>query len=232
MVKRIVCFFLVFLFISTPVLAQTTTYKQVYHGQKEDYVCLTFDDGYGKTSIETILKCLKEKKIKCTFFIIGSQLKAYPKLWQQAVKDGHEICYHSMKHTNLTKLTDSQIKNDINEWNTIAHRVLGKNYQIKKIARCPGGNANQRVLKLLNSLGYQAIYWSDDTYSTVIKYHSKDPIKTVANLIATHITSNTKSKSIILFHFNQYDSAALPDILKKICTNYKFCTVSEALASK
>ena len=45
--------------------------------------------------------------IQGTFFVIGSQLKAHPDLWQQAVADGHQICNHTYTHTCLSSLWDT-----------------------------------------------------------------------------------------------------------------------------
>lgn len=223
------------LLFTTQVFAGNTTTKfsQIAWGKIDNLVCLTFDDGWSKSAIKSILSTLEKNKIKCTFFIVGCQLKAYPELWQQAIKNGHEICCHTMNHANLTKLTNDQIKKDIENWNKTAQKTLGKDYSIPKFIRCPGGNANQRVLKfLIDELGYSVVYWSDDTYSTVIKYHPKDPVSQVSSLIASHIIKNTKSKSIILFHFNSYDSGALPKIIENLKNKFNFGTLTEALAVK
>lgn len=227
--KKVLIALFIIVFCSIPVSA-TTKINQTIWGKTNNTVCLTFDDGYNKRDITNILNTLKKNDIKCTFFIIGKQLKAYPKLWQQALSDGHEICYHTVNHTNMINMTDNQIKADINSWNSIAHKVLGKDYQIPKLIRCPGGNADNRVLTYLQSLGYTVIYWSQDTYSSVIKNYPNDPIKNVIPLIINQITKTTKSKSIILFHFNPYDDGALPQIIDNlILKNFDFNKVSAIL---
>lgn len=190
-------------------------------------VCLTFDDGYSKASIETILGCLRDNDVQCTFFIIGSCLKLYPELWQQAVEDGHEIAYHTMTHHSLNGYNNIKIVADINKWNETAHSVLGAGYQIPKIARAPGGSANARVRRLFNCLGYKLIYWSSDTYTGV--YQSKK--SNAGARVAKYIIKNTVVGSISLQHFNKYDAASVSRYIAELKAKFRLGTVSQALAA-
>lgn len=228
MKKALIALFII-VFCSISVSATTKIHQTVW-GKINNTVCLTFDDGFNKSDIVNILNTLKKNDIKCTFFIIGKQLKAYPQLWQQAILDGHEICYHTVNHINMINMTNNQIKADIKNWNSIAHKILGKDYQIPKLIRAPGGHADNRVLTFLKSLGYTAIYWSQDTYSTVIKYYPKDPVIDVVPLIVDQITKTTKSQSIILFHFNPYDDGALSQIIDNlVLKKFNFNKISAVL---
>lgn len=190
-------------------------------------VCLTFDDGYSKASIETILGCLRDNDVQCTFFIIGSCLKLYPELWRQAVEDGHEIAYHTMTHHSLNGYNNAKIVADINKWNETAHNILGAGYQIPKIARAPGGSANARVRRLFNCLGYKLIYWSSDTYTGV--YRSKK--SNAGARVAKYIIKNTVVGSISLQHFNKYDAASVSRYIAELKAKFRLGTVSEALAA-
>lgn len=234
MFKRVLIFVLVFTFLlSTTCQAAEKKIKQICWGTTDDIVCLTFDDGYGTKYIESILKTLKKYDINCTFFIVGDALKNNKKLWQQAIKDGHEICYHSMHHpTNITKMTNDEIQADLDEWINVAHDVLGDDYIVPKYVRLPGGNANDRVLKFFDDQGYKAIYWSDEVYTSVIRNHTKDSTSKVGTLIARHVIKNTKDTSIVLLHFDAVDANSLPKILKKISTKFNFDTISNSLTEK
>lgn len=194
-------------------------------------IYLTFDDGYNQNSVKSILDTLEKYNIKCTFFIIGKNLNnpGYPELWQRAIRNGHEICYHTMTHENITILTNEQIKNDINQWNIAAQKALGQDYIIKKYARLPGGNGtfDLRIKNLFNNLGYTLFYWDDDTYSTVIKYHLNDPVPAISSLISQHIIANAKNNSIILLHFNKYDAPATSQIISQLSEKYQFLTLTD-----
>ena len=190
-------------------------------------VCLTFDDGYSKASIETILDCLKEYDVHCTFFIIGSCLKLYPELWRRAVAEGHEIAYHTMSHRPLTRRTNAQIVADINEWNKTAAGILGPRYQIPKIARAPGGTTDTRVRRLFAALGYTLIYWSSDTFTGVYRRSHTN----AGARVASYILRRTTVGSISLQHFNACDAASVSRYIGELNVRFRLGTVSEALAA-
>jgi peptidoglycan-N-acetylmuramic acid deacetylase len=113
----------------------------------------------------------------------------------------------------LENLTDDQITAEIRNWEKTAERVLGADY-VKKMKkefpylRLPGGSgkANKNVLRLVARLGYWPIGWSDDTYSTIIKSHEKEPVNQISNKIVAHLIANSQNGSIILLHFNSWDT--------------------------
>jgi peptidoglycan/xylan/chitin deacetylase (PgdA/CDA1 family) len=193
-------------------------------------VCLTIDDGFNKKSIQTALDVLRRKNVKCTFFIIGRVLKPYAKLWRQAVADGHEICYHSMRHGSQLRWSRAAILRDVEKWNATAHEVLGPEYIIPKFARLPGGAGQHsaRIQAVYASIGYKLIYWSSDTYTGVIAKSRRDLNKRITN----YIKKTTGKNSIILTHFNGYDVPALPDYIDWLTRNFTLGTVSEAFAQK
>ena len=193
-------------------------------------MCLTFDDGYDKNSIKTILDCLRENNVCCTFFVIGQNLQAYPELWQQAIIDGNEIAYHSMKHDDLTTYTDQQILDDITKWNTTAKEILGEDYIIPKIARLPGGGGNQskRILSLFNSLSYSIIAWNADTYTGVIR-NNKNSVSIINQQVADYVLAHAAIGTIQLQHFNQYDGPSVSLYITTLKSEYSLGTISQAL---
>jgi len=186
---------------------------------KKDVVCLTVDDGWSKTTVNKVLKVLRKNKVTCTFFIVGSRLKAMPEVWKKAIKDGHEICYHTMYHQNLRRKSNKKIIADIKKWEKTARKVLGKDYKIPKLARLPGGSGSrdQRILTVFAKRGYKVIYWSLDTLA-----HRRH--------VVSYIKKRTKPGAIILTHFNGYDSKALPKYIRWLKKRFKLVKLSEALA--
>jgi len=189
-------------------------------------VCLTFDDGYSKASIETILGCLREQGVHCTFFVIGACLKLYPELWRQAVEDGHEIAYHTMNHRPLTRSTNTKIVEDLSEWCLTATGVLGIGYRAPKIARAPGGTTNMRVRQLFAALGYELIYWSCDTFTGVYRSNHGNAGARAAAYVLRHAAVG----AISLQHFNAYDAASVSRYIAEMSARFRLGTVSEALA--
>jgi peptidoglycan-N-acetylmuramic acid deacetylase len=204
---------------ATPVLYRTSPQK---------IVCLTIDDGYGRQNVKKALDILRAKNVKCTLFVIGSRLTAMPDLWRQAVQDGHEICYHSMAHKNMSSWKKAAILADVARWNQTAQKVLGPGYVIPKFARLPGGSGHksQRIQGIFASLGYKLIGWSMDTYTGVARIST-------ANLkvrITRYIKTKTKANSIILTHFNGYDVPAFSAYVGWLKGRCRLGTVSEAFA--
>lgn len=64
----------------------------------ERAVYLTFDDGPIPESTPFILQTLAEHDIHATFFMVGENVKRYPKLYQQIVDAGHRTGNHTYNH--------------------------------------------------------------------------------------------------------------------------------------
>lgn len=189
-------------------------------------VCLTFDDGYNENAVGTILDCLQQNDVQCTFFVVGVCLKEYPELWKRAVAEGHEIAYHTMRHRPLDECSNRQIVSDINEWNETAYDVLGPGYHIPKIARAPGGRAGERVRRLFYCLGYRLIYWSSDTFSGVYQGNRSN----AEERIASYMIELTEVGAISLQHFNRYDASSVSGYIAELKAKFTLGTVSQALA--
>mgnify|MGYP003787793003 CR=1 FL=1 len=219
--KIIVSALLAIVLLSTSVAANAASLSAV-RSVPGNVVCLTIDDGYSKEAIKKDLDLLRAKKVTCTFFVIGNRLAAYPDLWRQAVKDGHEICYHSMNHTAMGSWSDGKILQDLKAWNSTAKRVLGSDYTIPKLARLPGGSGhgNARILKLFNSLGYKLVGWNVDTYTGAMK---------AGKPIPGYVLSKTASGSIILTHFNMSDANAMPQYIDALKRKFTLMKVSTAV---
>lgn len=66
-------------------------------------ISLTFDDWYWESYIRNILDTLRWSWIKATFFVLWECVKKSRSLWEQAVKDWHEICCHTYSHAYLSE---------------------------------------------------------------------------------------------------------------------------------
>lgn len=191
-------------------------------------ICLTFDDGGNKKAIEKALEVLKQNDVRCTFFVVGKYLKSYPELWKQAVEDGHQICNHTQSHKWLYELSDEGIKKEILDWETTAAEVLGKEYLEKMKQEYPylripynAGGKSKRVLRIIAELGYTPVGWNIETYYSVLRHHnlSTEPVTPIGNEVASHVKSKAKGGSIILLHFNLYDTNRLDEIISSIKGN-------------
>ncbi|MDP4092079.1 MAG: polysaccharide deacetylase family protein [Bacillota bacterium] len=210
-------------------LVQPREFKPIYPvkwiDRNSQSVCFTFDDGYSRQSIETVLNVLKKEKIKCTFFIVGTCLRLYPDLWKRAVNEGHHICNHTNTHTFLASLSDEQIKKEITGWESAATDVLGKDYveDMKNnfpYFRLPGGegDSQKRIMKVIADCKYIPVGWSLETVSSVLNHHNlkKESAGPIAEEVSGYVSKNSSKGMIILMHFNAYDSLELENTIDNI----------------
>lgn len=188
-------------------------------------ICLTFDDGGDGKSVKRALEILKKHEMQCTFFVIGKYLKAHEALWKQAVEEGHVICNHTQNHKYLTELNNEDARKEILEWESTAVEILGQEYLDKMkqefpFIRLPGGagNESKRVLRIVSELGYTPIGWNLETYYAVLRHHdlNTEPVTPIADEVLGHVTKRAKGGSIILLHFNAYDTTRLDEIITAI----------------
>jgi len=195
----------------------------IYWGNRsQPEVALTFDDGFSQESIKRVLVASEKNDIQGTFFVIGRQLEAYPDLWRQAAKDGHQICNHTYTHRYLTGLSDEEIGEEMNKWEQAVKDVLGERYlgKIKSnfpYVRFPGGagHKSERVLGIVEEMGYIPIAWSQDTYSAVLKKHKylEELAKPIADEVKQYTVKTAQNGSIILLHFNVWDTLNLDEMI-------------------
>ncbi len=57
----------------------------------EKAVYLTFDDGPIPEATPYVLDVLAKYQIKATFFMVGDNVRKYPKLYERVVAEGHRI---------------------------------------------------------------------------------------------------------------------------------------------
>lgn len=177
----------------------------VYRGDKTRAdIAFTFDDS--GDNLAKILEILNRKGIKGTFFLMAGELKKNPELWQQAIKDGHLVCNHTVNHPlNLQDLSDDKIRKEIVGWEDTARAVLGDDYVAEMKSkfpyfRSPGGNKSDKLQRILGELGYtKMIYWScEDIYFAT---HNPDH-----KSMAQHYIDDSKNGSIFLLHPGDWDS--------------------------
>jgi peptidoglycan/xylan/chitin deacetylase (PgdA/CDA1 family) len=184
------------------------------------YIAITFDDGPNPTQTPRLLKMLKDRGIKATFFCLGQCVAQSPEVARQIVEEGHEIANHSWSHPLLTKMNEAGVKNEIDR----AHNVIRQTTGVTPtLLRPPYGGFTVRQRAWANAVwNYKIILWDVDS----LDWKHRSPAKT-----ESIIMSETKKGSIILchdIHKTTVDamSATLDALLAK---GFKFATVSELL---
>ena len=85
-------------FVTTPLLIQKLFKKAIWSVPNSDNIYLSFDDGPHPDSTPQLLSFLKKHKIKALFFCLGRNVELYPKLFDQIIKEGHQIGNHGFEH--------------------------------------------------------------------------------------------------------------------------------------
>lgn len=180
---------------------------------KKKMIALTFDDGPGRYTKE-IVQCLKKYNSKATFFVVGSNVDSYKSALKAADKAGCEIGNHSYSHSDFTRLSRKEIREQISETDKKVKNVIGKN---TSLVRTPGGATDRTVQ---NTVGKPIILWSIDT----LDWKTRDRDKTVKAVM-----NNVKDGDIVLMHDIHEPSKEAAIILIKELNRkgYQLVTVSE-----
>ena len=97
-------------------------------------VAITIDDmwgAFGADNANAAMDVAKAKGVKLSFFPTGGAIEDHinlgrQALWQRAVAEGHDIGNHTYTHTNLTKLTDDQIRGELTTPRTCSRSASGR----------------------------------------------------------------------------------------------------------
>jgi peptidoglycan-N-acetylglucosamine deacetylase len=77
------------------------------------YIAMTFDDGPHATNTGKLLEMAAKRHIKLTFFVLGQCIEQNPDVLRREVAEGHEIGNHSWSHPNLAKLSDEDVRSQL-----------------------------------------------------------------------------------------------------------------------
>ncbi|CUH94980.1 hypothetical protein P22_1049 [Propionispora sp. 2/2-37] len=190
--------------------------KKVITGQR--VMALTFDDGPDLSTTQELLKVLRDKDVKATFFILGSQAERYPPLLAAIVAEGHEIGNHGYSHVFLQKAGSANFLDDVRRAGNIIAPIAGQ----PVLFRPPGGGYNDALVSDLSRLGYTTILWSIDP---------RDWEGRPADRTASIVARRAAPGSIVLLHEGGRATpqavAAIIDRLRM--DGYSFVTVGELL---
>lgn len=188
-----------------------------------NYIAMTFDDGPHPQNTPRLLDILRARNIKATFYVIGRSVDLYPQIVRRTVAEGHEIGNHTHTHRLLSKLGDSEVRNELARCRDAVARAAG--VQMRTM-RPPYGGLLQRQREMVRAeFGYPTILWSVDP----LDWKRPGP-----SVVTSRILSGTTSGAIVLahdLHASTVDAmpATFDGLLRR---GFKFVTVSQLLAMK
>lgn len=209
--KRFLSLFLaIALLLGIPILSPTAQAA----GKK--LIAITYDDGPGPYTSQ-LLDGLKARGVKATFFMLGSNASRYPSLVERVYQEGHQVANHSYDHPELTALSESGIRSQIQRTNNVLDKACGKGTSY--MVRAPYGSVSSTVFR---SVGAPLVLWSVDPVDW--RYRN-------AEIVKNNILAQSYDGAIILVHDIHATtipgSLAAIDVLKS--RGYEFVTVRELL---
>ncbi len=179
-------------------------------------VVLTFDDGPRPPTTAAILDALAKECVKATFFVVGTNAKAYPVLLRRMADEGHTVAYHTMSHPNLGKISHAEALTQINDGFTATDRALTGRSDVAPITpffRFPYFETTPALLENLEKRGiavFGADFWASDWNPMT----PDQQFRLIVERLERH------RKGIILFHDIKAQTAAmLPEFLRYLRSN-------------
>ena len=172
----------------------------------ENKVAISFDAAWGADKTREIMSICDSYGLKATFFLVGFWIEKYPDMVKEIYNNGFEIGIHSNTHPDMTKLSKSQIRDELTINIKLIEELTGFT---PKLFRPPYGYYNNNLIEVCEDLGLSCIEWSVD---------SLDWKGLSAGEISGRVTSKAKKGSIVLFHNN---SDNILDGLKMVLEYFK-----------
>ncbi len=186
----------------------------------EPYIAMTFDDGPHPSNTPRLLDMLRQRNIKATFFVVGTNAKAYPSILKRMVAEGHEVANHTWNHPDLTKLSQTAVRK---EMDMSKEAIVSATGVAPRIYRPPYGAVNSSLKSFIKTeYGYPTIMWSVDPL---------DWKKPGASVVADRLVAGTRPGGILLAHdIHKPTIDAMPSTFDRLLAKgYKFVTVSQLI---
>ncbi len=168
--------------------------------QNQNTIYLTMDEGFPNENTAEILRILKEKNVKATFFITKTFFDGSAGEVQQMINEGHTVGNHSCTHPNMPTLSIEEQTSEIMTLHNLVKDQLG--YEMK-LFRFPEGSYTSRSLALVDNLGYKTAFWSY-TYKDFDQNAQKDQAEAL-----TMVLNNLHNGAIYLLHADSSTNLAI-----------------------
>ncbi|MCB0858915.1 MAG: polysaccharide deacetylase family protein [Solirubrobacterales bacterium] len=191
----------------------------VTHGPRgRKRVALTFDDGPSDYTPD-VLRILKRKKAKATFFMLGQQVSSYPTYARRVLALGHEVANHSYDHPLLPSGSNIRRAN---------RRIIQVTGFRPCLFRPPYGAVSSSLKADVRAARMKVVNWDVDTSDWKLPG---------AGSIASTIVHQVRPGSIVLMHDGGGPRGGTVDALSSAISGlrdrgYRLVTVSQLLGNR
>ena len=190
---------------------------------KPKEVVLTFDDGPLRRNTRAVLEALEAHCTKATFFMVGRQAVADPKMVKEVASAGHTIALHTWSHLNLaTHRTDRAIAEI--ELGLSAVKAAAGDARVLPFFRFPYLSDPKRMKAYLKARDIATFSIDVDSYDYRTRSGSEVHRKIMSQL------ESRGQRGILLFHDIQSSTArGLKPLLDDLAKNgYKIVHMSSS----
>ncbi len=211
-----------------PGFAYMTQYDAYYvdraHNEEnaDKVLYLTFDAGYENGNVEKILDTLHAEEVPAAFFILDHMILSYEGLVRRMADEGHLVCNHTLKHRDMSKITDkASFARELTVLEDLYRERIGG--EMARFYRPPEGRFSEENLKMAQEMGYKTVFWS-------IAYADWDNNNQPSRDYAMKkLLDNTHNGAVILLHPTSATNAEiLGDLVREWKRQgYRFGTLYE-----
>lgn len=155
--------------------------------KRQRCVYLTFDDGPWPGS-DRFYTYLAKRKIPATFFVVGQNLKKFPRETKALKRSRQRVAVHSWAHVSLPTLSEAALRSDLRRSKQAIRVHLG---QKPRCYRPPYGATNGRVRAAGRELGLREKLWDVD---------SNDWRRQGTQQMVREVMGTVKPGAVILLH--------------------------------
>lgn len=164
------------------------TWRKKVYGEKK--IFLTFDDGPVPEVTPFVLDVLKEYNAKATFFCVGDNVRKYPDILTNVVREGHSLGNHTYHHLNGRNTATGKYLENVQNCGKEIRRLTGRT---PDLFRPPYGRIRKEQSKMLLK-EYEIIMWD-------VLSGDFDPALSPESCLKKSIRYTGKG-SVVVFHDN------------------------------
>ena len=188
-------------------------------GRERKLVALTFDDGPHPEYTGPLLDGLKERGVRATFFLVGTQIQYAPELVSRMAREGHQIGVHTYSHVTVAGLEQEEFRMQVEGARRLIYGLLGER---ELWLRPPYGILDENTRLWADS---PVVLWSVDP---------EDWKDDRVGRIRDHLVTHTRDGDIILMHdiYPSSVAAALAAVDELQKQGFCFVTVAELMEER
>ena len=134
------------------------------HSSAPEYDSWASLDSRVRQNTETLLTKLATRRVRCTFFVLGSIAEQYPELVADIARAGHEIASHGYSHTLIYTQTPYEFQEDLRRANDAIVSACGTQ---PRGFRAPGFSIKEENLWAFDVLREEGFSYDSSSFPAI-----------------------------------------------------------------